>query len=224
MGLFNKIAVQLKGLFNDGVDAVSDDERTIRQNLRTMGEDMDKVKEALTDANAQRIFLQTEITTLDEKIARAKAYARKAVSKGNDASAIKFLSEIEDLEKEKKDISVQYNDAVEILKNIQSRWDQLEKTYQNFKTRADNLSLRQKTVSASETVNSIASKVMGDSSSTSSVNFENAEKELRYREARSEALSEHIQKPEEDIYAELDKEDTVSLEDRLAELKKEVKK
>ncbi len=85
MSLFDKIKTQLKGLAHDTVDALSDDERTIRQNLRDMESDMEKIREAHVEANSQRIYLTTEISKAQTKLEKAIAYAQKQV---NDAQAV----------------------------------------------------------------------------------------------------------------------------------------
>ena len=226
MSLFDKIKTQLKGLAHDTVDALSDDERTIRQNLRDMESDMEKIREAHVEANSQRIYLTTEISKAQTKLEKAIAYAEKAASKNNDQAVIKFFKDQDSAEKELATLKAQHQTSVSVVEQIESKLAEYEEAYAGVKRREEELALRNQAVTASETVNNVLDKVSGMNANSSLGALGRAEENLAKREARAQAQTEIAQKNRvEDPYEALDKaEKDNSYEERLAALKAKVNK
>lgn len=226
MNLFEKIVIQLKGLAHDTVDALSDDERTLRQNLRDMESDMEKIREAHVEANSQRIYLTTEISKAQTKLEKAIAYAEKAASKNDDQAVIKFFKDQDSAEKELETLKAQHETAVSVVQQIESKLAEYEEAYAGVKRREEALALRNQAVTASETVNSVLDKVNGMNANSSLGALGRAEEDLAKREARAQAKNEIAQKNRsEDPYEALDKaEKNNSYEERLAALKAKVNK
>lgn len=226
MSLFDKIKTQLKGLAHDTVDALSDDERTIRQNLRDMESDMEKIREAHVEANSQRIYLTTEISKAQTKLEKAIAYAEKAASKNDDQAVIKFFKDQDSAEKELATLKAQHQTSVSVVEQIESKLAEYEEAYAGVKRREEELALRNQAVTASETVNNVLDKVSGMNANSSLGALGRAEENLAKREARAQAQTEIAQKNRvEDPYEALDKaEKDNSYEDRLAALKAKVNK
>lgn len=224
MSLFDKIKTQLKGLAHDTVDALSDDERTIRQNLRDMESDMEKIREAHVEANSQRIYLETEISKTQTKLEKAIAYAEKAASKNDDQSVIKFFKDQDSAEKELSTLKSQHETSVNVVSQIESKLAEYEEAYAGVKRREEELTLRNQAVTASETVNSVLDKVSGMNANNSLGALGRAEENLTKREARAQAQNEIAQKNKvDDPYEAMDKaEKNNSYEDRLAALKAKV--
>lgn len=226
MSLFDKIKTQLKGLAHDTVDALSDDERTIRQNLRDMESDMEKIREAHVEANSQRIYLTTEISKAQTKLEKAIAYAEKAASKNDDQAVIKFFKDQDSAEKELATLKAQHQTSVSVVEQIESKLAEYEEAYAGVKRREEELALRNQAVTASETVNNVLDKVSGMNANSSLGALGRAEENLAKREARAQAQTEIAQKNRvEDPYEALDKaEKGNSYEDRLVALKAKVNK
>ena len=226
MSIFDKIKTQLKGLAHDTVDALSDDERTIRQNLRDMESDMEKIREAHVEANSQRIYLTTEISKAQTKLEKAIAYAEKAASKNDDQAVIKFFKDQDSAEKELATLKAQHQTSVSVVEQIESKLAEYEEAYAGVKRREEELALRNQAVTASETVNNVLDKVSGMNANSSLGALGRAEENLAKREARAQAQTEIAQKNRvEDPYEALDKaEKDNSYEDRLAALKAKVNK
>lgn len=226
MSLFDKIKTQLKGLAHDTVDALSDDERTIRQNLRDMESDMEKIREAHVEANSQRIYLTTEISKAQTKLEKAIAYAEKAASKNDDQAVIKFFKDQDSAEKELATLKAQHQTSVSVVEQIESKLAEYEEAYAGVKRREEELALRNQAVTASETVNNVLDKVSGMNANSSLGALGRAEENLAKREARAQAQTEIAQKNRvEDPYEALDNaEKSNSYEDRLAALKAKVNK
>lgn len=93
MSFFQKLINQIKGVANDGLDAVASDSVAVRQSVRDLQADIDKATAAVADVNAQKTLIQNRI---DEAKAAAKDWesrATRAVKLNDDALATAALEQ-----------------------------------------------------------------------------------------------------------------------------------
>lgn len=93
MEFFKKLMTQLTGAANDGLDAVSDNSRAVRQNVREMQADIERAKIAVADVNAQKTLIQNRIDEAKVAAADWGARAERAIKLNDEALAAAALEQ-----------------------------------------------------------------------------------------------------------------------------------
>jgi len=93
MEFFKKLMTQLTGAANDGLDAVSDNSRAVRQNVREMQADIERAKVAVADVNAQKTLVQNRIVEAKAAAADWGIRAERAIKLNDDELASAALEQ-----------------------------------------------------------------------------------------------------------------------------------
>lgn len=227
MSLLSKLSTQAKGVLNDLVDAFSDDGRTARQLIRDMGENEEKVKEALVEARSQSIMAKKKVDDKQAEIVLAKERATKAVSLGKEDLARSLLKDKKDHEATLVILQEQHTKLEAIVAMLTERFNEFQTKRTDMERRAESLELRSKVADASENAIKLTDVGKYAPSDSAAKAFERLEENISKKEARVSARSElaDLGKSRSDELAELDRHgEDESIEDELAALKASVKK
>jgi len=93
MEFFKKLMTQITGAANDGLNAVSDGGRAVRQSVRDMQEDIEKATAAVADVNAQKTLITNRIAEAKTAVTDWGTRAERAIKLGDDALASAALEQ-----------------------------------------------------------------------------------------------------------------------------------
>lgn len=224
MSFWEKLTTQVKGLLNDGVDAFSDDGRTLRQALRDKDVSIKDVETALVEARTQLNFSSGKLETAKAEVAKFEKYAKEAVSRGNEQLAI---SALQDSDKAKKKVDILQQQAESNKKTVDvltERFEEMVADREREQNQVDELTARSRAAAATQHVYDLAQTGVGYSSKNTDQVFERMKDKVERAEAGATAMVDiHREKKPVDKYAELNNSDE-DMQARLAALRKEVGK
>lgn len=223
---FDKLATQLKGALHDAADSMEDAGRTARQIIRDMDVQIGKAEEGLVEVEAeyrQTVSKRDSALALRDKYA---GYAAKAVQKGDDAMAKEAL-----LDKRKAQDSV--DSMQKQVDSFKPTVDGLKAQIQDLRDRRDEMDRKTGLIEARSAVaeaESRAAEVLGGMGNARSAadTFDRLEEKVGKQEAMAAARSDLAREKRgvspADKYAALDKPDESSIDDELAQLKRDAGK
>lgn len=224
--LISKLATQLKGALHDAADSMEDAGRTARQIVRDMDAQIRKAEEGLVEVEAEYRQLVTKRDNAIGLRDKYAGYAAKAVQKNDDAMAREAL-----LDKRKA------QDTVDSLQKqvdaFKPTVDGLKGQIQDLRDRRDELDRKTGLIEARSAVadaESRAAEVLGGMGNGRSAvdTFDRLEAKVAKQEAMAAARSDLAREKRgvspSDKYAALDEADPSSIDDELAQLKRDAGK
>jgi len=224
MNIWEKISTQLKGLIHDGVDAVSDDGRTLRQALRDKDVGIQQVESALVEARTSFNYNETRLEKAKQEVEKYNGYAKKLVARGNEKLAAEAL---QDADKESVKVGIiqkEYDASKQVVEILTERFEEMTAEREREQNQVDNLTARSRAAAATKRVYDLANTGAGNRSKNTSDVIARIEERIAKDEAGANTLvNMHREKKPVDKYAELNSPEQ-SIEDRLAALREEVGK
>jgi phage shock protein A len=221
MSFIEKTIRQVKGLFNDGLEAASDPGRTVRQIVRDLSEDIANTENAIAEVMAQQKLLEAKQEEAEHDKAQWHERARKAVLANREDLAKEALakeSEAEQLASDYRASLSKLNPQVEALRK---RLQEMKHQQQETAVESDVLQARSQAAKASEK----AAEIIGGIGNTDySREIASLKDKVTKTEARAEAkLQLAGESNGKSLEQEIDRlGETGSIEDKLAALRKEV--
>ena len=185
MGLFDRLSDSVRS----AIDGVSDPDEELDYTYEQMKEELDEVKEGISDLATERKRLENHRDELRAEVDEHNEQARKAVQKGRDDLAERALKK----KKTKMQQIDNLDDRVEELRAAQrdlvDKRDTLEQRVQEFRTRKETLKARRKAAGRTAEANEA---VAGNRDRMGEVDraVEKVETDTETMEARAAALDE----------------------------------
>ena len=221
MSFIAKAIRQVKGLFNDGLEAASDPGRSVRQIVRDLSEDIANAENAIAEVMAQQKLLEAKQEEAEHDKAQWHERARKAVLANREDLAKESLvkeSEAERLASDYRASLSKLNPQVEALRK---RLQEMKQQQQESAVESDVLQARSQAAKVSEK----AAEIIGGVGNTDySRQIDSLKDKVTKAEARAEAkLQLAGESNGKSLEQEIDRLDEAgSIEDKLAALRKEV--
>ena len=93
MNFFKKLITQITGAANDGLDAVSDESRAVRQSVRDLQGELEQATAAVADVNAQKTLIANRVAEATAAAADWGDRAERAIKLNDDALASAALEQ-----------------------------------------------------------------------------------------------------------------------------------
>jgi phage shock protein A len=223
MSFIQKAIRQVKGLFNDGLDAASDPSRTARQINRELGEDIANIENAIAEVMAQQKLLEAKRDDAEHDKAEWHERAKKAMLANREDLARESLTkeaEAERLANGYRDSLTKLSPQVDTLRN---RLKELQRQQSESAVETDVLQARAEVAKASEK----AAEIIGGIGNTDyKRELSSLKDKVTKAEARADAkLQLSGETSGRNVAEEIDRlGEAGSVEDKLAALRKEIEK
>lgn len=222
--ILSKLATQLRGALHDAADSMEDAGRSARQIIRDMDTQIEKAENGLVDVEAEYRMIVAKRDKAKDEVDQYAGYAKKALERQNENLAKEALQD-----KRK---------AQGVLDGLQAQVDSFKPTVdglkaqiQDLRNKRDELNRRTGLIEARSAVadaeDRAATVLGGIGSTTSAISaFDRLEEKVGKKEAKAAAKTDLAREKSgasnKDKYAELGKPTDSSIDDELAELKKQM--
>ena len=224
MGFFSRLFRVAKGKANAAVDAVEDAtfETTLKQNIREMDAQMNKIVRSSDEAMSNHNRLESEYVKWKDRAEDWKSKATKALQAGNEDLAKKALAKKVECDEQVANLQTAVEQAQIARDKLKSQVDKLRKKIDSAKRNTSTLIARKNAAKAQKEINSVMAGVNLNDNAFSSLN--RFEESVSKDEAMAKAYEDMSGDSDADLAAEFAALDTSSADDELAKLKAELGK
>lgn len=221
-GLFGRLSRVFRGKANQGVDALEEAtfETTVKQTIRDMESELNKVIKASAEAMSNHNRLEAEYDKFKRQSDDWKSKAARALEAGREDLARKALAKKGEADKQVQSMESSVADARAVRDKLKSQVDQLRARIAEGKRTASTLVARKNAASAQKKVaQALAGVDEGNNAFSTIGRFEDL---VAKEEAMAKAYDDMSASPDDSLdkeFSELDMNDT---DDELAALKAEL--
>ena len=157
MGILQRFKDIMASNINALLDKAEDPEKMIDQTLRNLTKDLAEVKKETAAVMADEQRCKRELDEVNSEIAKMQAYAEKALLAGNEADAMKFLEQKNQLTAKQASLQQTYDVAAANALKMRQMHDKLVKDINELASRRDAIKAKMKVAKAQQTVNKMTS-------------------------------------------------------------------
>lgn len=221
---FNRAGRVVRGQANKGMDVVEDAtfESTLRQTVRDMKTELNKVVRASADAMSNHNRLEAEYQKYVRQSEEWKDRARKALEQGREDLARKALARKKEADEQVASMQVSVDSARTTSEKLKAQVSELKNKIESAQRNANTLIARKNAAKAQKKVSEALAGV-GEADNAFSA-LKNFEESVARDEASARAYESMAGSPDEDLEKEFESLDVSSVDDDLAALKAEIGK
>lgn len=221
MGIIARFKDIMSANINALLDKAEDPEKMIDQTMRNLTSDLAKVKEETAAVMADEQRCKRELDECNAEMAKMQTYAEKALLAGNEADAMKFLQQKNQLAAKQTSLQQTYDVASANAMKMRQMHDKLVNDINELNSRRDAIKAKIKVAKTQERMNKLTSNLTDSSSSIAA--FERYENKANAMLDKANAMSELNMSVEESgvdsLAAKYDAVPDAAVKDQLEALK-----
>ena len=187
MGILQRFKDIMASNINALLDKAEDPEKMIDQTLRNLTKDLAEVKKETAAVMADEQRCKRELDEVNSEITKMQAYAEKALLAGNEADAMKFLEQKNQLTAKQASLQQTYDVAAANAMKMRQMHDKLVKDINDLESRRAAIKAKVKAAKAQERINKVGSSVLGANNSMEAFNKMEAKADKMLDEANAMA-------------------------------------
>lgn len=221
MGIISRFKDIMAANINALLDKAEDPEKMIDQTLRNLTKDLGEVKEQTAAVMADEQRCKRELDECNSEIAKMQTYAEKALLAGNEADAMKFLEQKNQLSAKQTSLQQTYDVAATNAMKMRQMHDKLVKDINELNARRDAIKAKMKVAKTQKHINDMTANISDSSSSFAA--FERMEAKANAMLDQANAMNELNMSTEESgvdsLAAKYDAAPDAAVAEELAALK-----
>ena len=203
------------------LDKAEDPEKMIDQTLRNLTKDLAEVKKETAAVMADEQRCKRELDEVNSEIAKMQAYAEKALLAGNEADAMKFLEQKNQLTAKQASLQQTYDVAAANAMKMRQMHDKLVTDINQLDSRRDAIKAKMKVAKTQDRLNKMTNNLSDSASSMAA--FDRMEAKANAMLDQANAMTELNQTTQESgidsLAAKYDAAPNAAVQDELAAMK-----
>ncbi|QWT53895.1 PspA/IM30 family protein [Eubacterium sp. MSJ-33] len=221
MGILQRFKDIMASNINALLDKAEDPEKMIDQTLRNLTKDLAEVKKETAAVMADEQRCKRELDEVNSEIAKMQAYAEKALLAGNEADAMKFLEQKNQLTAKQASLQQTYDVAAANAMKMRQMHDKLVTDINQLDSRRDAIKAKMKVAKTQDRLNKMTNNLSDSASSMAA--FDRMEAKANAMLDQANAMTELNQTTQESgidsLAAKYDAAPNAAVQDELAAMK-----
>ncbi len=221
MGILQRFKDIMASNINALLDKAEDPEKMIDQTLRNLTKDLAEVKKETAAVMADEQRCKRELDEVNSEIAKMQAYAEKALLAGNEADAMKFLEQKNQLTAKQASLQQTYDVAEANAMKMRQMHDKLVTDINQLDSRRDAIKAKMKVAKTQDRLNKMTNNLSDSASSMAA--FDRMEAKANAMLDQANAMTELNQTTQESgidsLAAKYDAAPNAAVQDELAAMK-----
>ena len=221
MGILQRFKDIMASNINALLDKAEDPEKMIDQTLRNLTKDLAEVKKETAAVMADEQRCKRELDEVNSEIAKMQAYAEKALLAGNEADAMKFLEQKNQLTAKQASLQQTYDVAAANAMKMRQMHDKLVPDINQLDSRRDAIKAKMKVAKTQDRLNKMTNNLSDSASSMAA--FDRMEAKANAMLDQANAMTELNQTTQESgidsLAAKYDAAPNAAVQDELAAMK-----
>lgn len=221
MGILQRFKDIMASNINALLDKAEDPEKMIDQTLRNLTKDLGEVKKETAAVMADEQRCKRELDEVNNEIAKMQGYAEKALLAGNEADAMKFLEQKNQLAAKQASLQQTYDVAAANAMKMRQMHDKLVSDINQLNSRRDAIKAKMKVAKTQNRLNKMTNNLTDSSSSLAA--FDRMEAKANAMLDQANAMTELNHTTEESgidsLAAKYDAAPNAAVQDELAAMK-----
>ena len=221
MGIISRFKDIMSANINALLDKAEDPEKMIDQYLRDLQEDLRNVKSETATVMADETRCKRALDDCDADIAKMQNYAEKALLAGNEADAMKFLEQKNQLTAKQASLQQTYDVAAANAMKMRQMHDKLVTDINQLDSRRDAIKAKMKVAKTQDRLNKMTNNLSDSASSMAA--FDRMEAKANAMLDQANAMTELNQTTQESgidsLAAKYDAAPNAAVQDELAAMK-----
>ena len=221
MGILQRFKDIMASNINALLDKAEDPEKMIDQTLRNLTKDLAEVKKETAAVMADEQRCKRELDEVNSEIAKMQAYAEKALLAGNEADAMKFLEQKNQLTAKQASLQQTYDVAAANAMKMRQMQDKLVTDINQLDSRRDAIKAKMKVAKTQDRLNKMTNNLSDSASSMAA--FDRMEAKANAMLDQANAMTELNQTTQESgidsLAAKYDAAPNAAVQDELAAMK-----
>lgn len=221
MGILQRFKDIMASNINALLDKAEDPEKMIDQTLRNLTKDLAEVKKETAAVMADEQRCKRELDEVNSEIAKMQAYAEKALLAGNEADAMKFLEQKNQLTAKQASLQQTYDVAAANAMKMRQMHDKLVTDINQLDSRRDAIKAKMKVAKTQDRLNKMTNNLTDSASSMAA--FDRMEAKANAMLDQANAMTELNQTTQESgidsLAAKYDAAPNAAVQDELAAMK-----
>lgn len=221
MGILQRFKDIMASNINALLDKAEDPEKMIDQTLRNLTKDLGEVKKETAAVMADEQRCKRELDEVNSEIAKMQGYAEKALLAGNEADAMKFLEQKNQLSAKQASLQQTYDVAAANAMKMRQMHDKLVNDINQLNSRRDAIKAKIKVAKTQDRLNKMTNNLTDSASSLAA--FDRMEAKANAMLDQANAMTELNQTTQESgidsLAAKYDAAPNAAVQDELAAMK-----
>ena len=221
MGILQRFKDIMASNINALLDKAEDPEKMIDQTLRNLTKDLAEVKKETAAVMADEQRCKRELDEVNSEITKMQAYAEKALLAGNEADAMKFLEQKNQLTAKQASLQQTYDVAAANAMKMRQMHDKLVTDINQLDSRRDAIKAKMKVAKTQDRLNKMTNNLSDSASSMAA--FDRMEAKANAMLDQANAMTELNQTTQESgidsLAAKYDAAPNAAVQDELAAMK-----
>ena len=221
MGILTRFKDIMSSNINALLDKMEDPEKMIDQTMRNLTKDLGEVKKETAAVMADEQRCRRELDEVNSEIAKMQSYAEKALLAGNEADAMKFLEQKNQLSVKQASLQQTYDVAAANAMKMRQMHDKLVSDINQLESRRDAIKAKIKVAKTQDRLNKMTSTMTDSSASIGA--FERMEAKANAMLDQANAMTELNQTTQDgtidNLAAKYDAAPDAAVQDELAAMK-----
>lgn len=221
MGIIQRFKDIMAANINALLDKAEDPEKMIDQTMRNLTKDLAEVKKETAAVMADEQRCKRELDEVNSEVAKMQAYAEKALLAGNEADAMKFLEQKQQLTAKQASLQQTYDVAAANAMKMRQMHDKLVNDINQLESRRDAIKAKMKVAKTQDRLNKMTNNLTDSSSSIAA--FDRMEAKANAMLDQANAMTELNQTTQESgidsLAAKYDAAPDAAVQDELAAMK-----
>ena len=221
MGILQRFKDIMASNINALLDKAEDPEKMIDQTLRNLTKDLAEVKKETAAVMADEQRCKRELDEVNSEITQMQAYAEKALLAGNEADAMKFLEQKNQLTAKQASLQQTYDVAAANAMKMRQMHDKLVTDINQLDSRRDAIKAKMKVAKTQDRLNKMTNNLSDSASSMAA--FDRMEAKANAMLDQANAMTELNQTTQESgidsLAAKYDAAPNAAVQDELAAMK-----
>lgn len=221
MGILQRFKDIMASNINALLDKAEDPEKMIDQTLRNLTKDLAEVKKETAAVMADEQRCKRELDEVNSEITKMQAYAEKALLSGNEADAMKFLEQKNQLTAKQASLQQTYDVAAANAMKMRQMHDKLVTDINQLDSRRDAIKAKMKVAKTQDRLNKMTNNLSDSASSMAA--FDRMEAKANAMLDQANAMTELNQTTQESgidsLAAKYDAAPNAAVQDELAAMK-----
>ena len=221
MGILQRFKDIMASNINALLDKAEDPEKMIDQTLRNLTKDLAEVKKETAAVMADEQRCKRELDEVNSEITKMQAYAEKAFLAGNEADAMKFLEQKNQLTAKQASLQQTYDVAAANAMKMRQMHDKLVTDINQLDSRRDAIKAKMKVAKTQDRLNKMTNNLSDSASSMAA--FDRMEAKANAMLDQANAMTELNQTTQESgidsLAAKYDAAPNAAVQDELAAMK-----
>ena len=221
MGILQRFKDIMASNINALLDKAEDPEKMIDQTLRNLTKDLAEVKKETAAVMADEQRCKRELDEVNSEITKMQAHAEKALLAGNEADAMKFLEQKNQLTAKQASLQQTYDVAAANAMKMRQMHDKLVTDINQLDSRRDAIKAKMKVAKTQDRLNKMTNNLSDSASSMAA--FDRMEAKANAMLDQANAMTELNQTTQESgidsLAAKYDAAPNAAVQDELAAMK-----